>query len=345
MSAPPRLRSDLLGAALFSASAGWAAFAGRQGGGNVPPAVEVLLASAAALVVARLVTHWARPIVPVTVATIAAVLLIVNVGEVVTGAPLGSPFGYANATGAFFAQAVVAGLMLSAASERSWAKVLGIAAATLFAAVPFVVGSIAPGVLVVLGVVMVVGLVPKVVVALCGALVGGALVVSVVLGATYRGGDRSALVDRVVDASITERRVALWHEALDLMVEHPATGVGTGGFAVTAETARGDPDARWAHNEFLQQGAETGVAGMLLLVSLLAWGFARLWVVETADVVTALGAVALAALGVQACIDYVLHFPAVPLAAAAVVGAAQAPRLVMRGRRSPKTEKARVSLR
>ena len=345
MSASPRLRSDLLGTALFSAAVGWTVVVGRWAEGSMEPAVAALLASAAALVIARLVTHRARPIVPVTLATIASVLLIVNLGDVVTGAPLGGPFGYANATGAFFAQAVVAGLMLSAASERSWAKVLGIAAATLFAAVPFVVGSIAPGVLILLGMVMVVRLVPKVVVALCGALVGGAFVVSVVLGAGYRGGDRSDLVDRVVDASITERRVALWHEALGLMVEHPVTGVGAGRFAVMSETARSDADAGWAHSEFLQQGAETGITGMLLLVSLLAWGFARLWVVETPDIVTALGAVALATLGVQACIDYVLHFPVVPLAAAAVVGAAQAPRLTERGRRSPRTVKRSESVR
>ena len=40
--------------------------------------------------------------------------------------------------------------------------------------------------------------------------------------------------------------------------------------------------------------------------------------------VVALGAAALAALVIHACVDYVLHFPAVPLAAAALVGTAQA---------------------
>jgi hypothetical protein len=59
-------------------------------------------------------------------------------------------------------------------------------------------------------------------------------------------------------------------------------------------------------------------------VLVFVWGFARLWVHPAPDVMVALGAASLAALGLHACVDYVLHFPAVPLTAAALVGTAQA---------------------
>ena len=89
--------------------------------------------------------------------------------------------------------------------------------------------------------------------------------------------------------------------------------VGPGTFAQVDRTARRDADVRWAHNEFLQEGVELGWAGFALLVLLFGWGFARLWVLPAPDIVVALGAASLAALGIHASVDYVLHFPAVPL--------------------------------
>ncbi|MGQ0669638.1 MAG: O-antigen ligase family protein, partial [Actinomycetota bacterium] len=236
--------------------------------------------------------------------------------------------GYANADGAFFAEASIAGLMLAAASRRTEARVLGGGAAAAFAAVPFVRGSLAAAALVV--VLPIMGLVciwlggPRLGVAACAALFLLVLVGTVILGARYAPGRPGGTLDRLVDATLSQRRVALWHDALVIMVEHP-TGVGPGRFAVASPTARADVDARWAHNGFLQQGAEAGPVGFTLIVLLFLWAFARLWMSPAPDVVTVLGAAALAALGIHACIDYVLHFPAVPIVTAALVGAAAGP--------------------
>ena len=72
-------------------------------------------------------------------------------------------------------------------------------------------------------------------------------------------------------------RASVWADSYRIFVDHPLFGVGPGGFAETSPTAREERDLRWAHNEFLQQGAETGLPGFLLLLGLLAWLFWKLW--------------------------------------------------------------------
>jgi O-antigen ligase len=154
-------------------------------------------------------------------------------------------------------------------------------------------------------------------VAICAALFGIALVGTIVLGAAYEPGESISGPHRLS----TERRLTLWSEALQITAGRPLLGVGPGRFQAVSPTALADRDARWAHQEFLQVGAETGVVGLVLLVGVFGWGFARLFV-GPGDVVTVLGAAALAALGIQACLDYVLHFAPVPIAAALLLGGA-----------------------
>jgi O-antigen ligase len=145
----------------------------------------------------------------------------------------------------------------------------------------------------------------------------GVLASTVLLGVGYRSGADGPVVD-----ALSERRLELWHESVQILLNQPF-GVGPGRFKDVSPTARRDADARWAHNEFLQQGVELGWIGLVLTVLFFIWGFARSWVVPDPDIVVALGAASLAALGIHACVDYVIHFPAVPLAAAAILGSAQ----------------------
>jgi hypothetical protein len=74
----------------------------------------------------------------------------------------------------------------------------------------------------------------------------------------------------------------------------------------------------------LQQAAEQGVPGALLMAGLASWGFLALAAARRPPPVAAVGAAAFSALVVHASVDYILHFPAVPLAAAALLGAASA---------------------
>jgi O-antigen ligase len=106
----------------------------------------------------------------------------------------------------------------------------------------------------------------------------------------------------------------------------PVTGVGPGRFKELSPTARRDQDRQWAHHGFLQQGAETGAIGLALLAGLFLWGFARLALSDGPARAVALVSVAVLGLAAHACIDYVLHFPAVPLSACALVAVPSSPR-------------------
>ena len=308
------------------AVAAWTHVAAAISGGDPVPFSALLFVCVSVFLLARLTAsvHWS--LVPAVVVAIAAVLTL-STPDIFSPAPLSGPFGYANAKGAFFVQAAIAGLMLASAPGPGPARVLGVTAAVAFGAVPFAAKSLTAAALILflpgaaLAAQVWIGV--RVVVLSLAVVFIAALSTTIVLGSTYTGGIRSGLVDRLVDATLTERRAALWHEALVMMGEHPVTGVGLGGFQALSPTAQMDRDARWAHNSFLQHGAETGVLGLLLLGWLFLWGFAGLGVTKTPNVVAVLGAVAAAALGIHASVDYVLHFPAVPITTAALVGTAR----------------------
>jgi O-antigen ligase len=163
----------------------------------------------------------------------------------------------------------------------------------------------------------------RVAVAASGAAVLSMVATVVVLASAYRAGSEPGGVPRALGAMLTERRVMLWNDALRLFLERPLAGVGPGRFPVASAVARANPDTPWPHNEVLHFAAEAGLPGLLLVLALLAWGFARLWW-GAGERGAAIAALALGAAGVHANIDYVLHYPAVPLALAALVGAGSA---------------------
>jgi O-antigen ligase len=322
-SAASPARVDALGLALLVATLVWIFASAAIAGGSPAPVAALVLSCAAALVVGRLTGRVGRWLVPAAVVASAATLLLTP--KAFSSAPLQGPLGYANAAGAFFALAAAAALVGWATTRAPGLGVVWIAAAAVFAAVPVIRGSLAPAALVALPVLATIlardAARSRAVVAGCAALFVATLVATIALGVTSGEGRRGA--ERgVVESALSGRRLTLWHEALSIMAERPLAGVGPGRFAEVAEAAR-DQDARWAHHGFLQQGAEEGVLGLLLGVGVVLWGFARSWVTPEPDTATAVGAAALALVAIHACVDYVLHFPAIPIAAAAILGATQ----------------------
>ena len=315
---------DGLGAVLVVLDVGVTLLATRSGG-IATSQVTLLLATAATVVVARLVGLVHRALIPGVVVGVAVGMALTS-WPVVGGGPLSGPFGYRNATGAFYVQAAVAALMVILSVRRPPLRLLLVAVAVSFVVVA-AADSLAAGMtLAIFPIVLVArrgGRWTRLEVVVAGFLVLLVLVGTVVLGATYKPGSNSPLV-----RALTDRRLVLWHESLQIIADHPG-GVGAGRFRYVAPTAIADRDARWAHNEFLQQGVELGWSGLVLAMLLFLWGFARLLVHPEPDAIVALGAVSLAALGMHASVDYILHFPAVLLATAALVGTAQA--LPLRG--------------
>jgi O-antigen ligase len=325
---PPRAWSiqgwlDVTGLTVFAVAIEWTFRSAAVSGGSRRPEVALLLATGLAYLVGRTLATVSAFLVPLAVVVLAAILLVRSPGDVLSGSPLSGPFGYANATGAFFVQAAFAGAMLASTSRWRTLGVLGLVAGLGFVVVPFAIHSLAAAT-VVLGL-------PAVALAARGPtavrvtiVVGAVLLVAVLgttiaLGLTYSG-DGSGSVNRLVDSTLTERRVMLWHDAMVIIGDHPWTGVGPGRFQFVSPTALADPDAHNAHNEYLQQGAEEGVVGLVLLVLLFLWALGRLAVSHRPGMTTAFAAAAVAALGVHASVDYVLHFPAIPMVAAALAG-------------------------
>ncbi len=317
---------NAVGLVLFGTAIAWTWFSAARSGGEAGPPSALILGCAGSYAVARTMGRRRPWAVPGLLVGVAGMLLVFDLPDILTGGPLSGPFGYQNATGAFFFQASIAGLMLAVAHPRALG--VGVVSAVAFAAVPLASGSITAGVLVLSLPAWVVARHgpngARAAVATCAALVLGALLLTVALGTAYEPGERTGTLDRLADATLTERRLVLWNEALDMMTARPLTGVGPGRFDQASPTGSSNVEARWAHHGFLQQGAETGLPGLVLLVLLFLWGFARLRLAGPLSM-TGLGAVALAGLGIHATVDYVLHFAAIPLAAAALVGAATIP--------------------
>ncbi len=313
---------DALGLALLAAIVLWT-YEASATRGRPWPVMALLLGCACALAAARLIGDVAgRWLVPAVVLVIAAGLAIGS-EDLLSKRPLGGPFGYGNATGAFFVQAAAAALMLAASCRRSVPRVLALAVALAAALVPFRIGSVTAALLIIM---VPAGLLVarwnrggRAGVAACAVLFLAALSLTVWLGATYHAGDRSGPVSRLVDQTLTERRVVLWSEAFDIMRDHPWAGVGPGRFRLVSPTARKDVDAAWAHDEFLQYGAETGAPGFVLLVLAFLWAYARLGA-SGGEWPRALATLSLTALAIHASVDYVLHFPMIPLTSAALVG-------------------------
>jgi O-antigen ligase len=254
------------------------------------------------------------------VATVVAVVAAWHLGGILNGAAR-DPLGYANASAALYVVGCTAGLMVYARSQRREVRAAALAGAALCAVVPWLDTAIAAGLLMLpLPFALLsreVGVRVRGVIALSAAAALAVVAMTVVIGAVWASGTP---VDLVVAQTLSGNRAQLWREALDLTEEAPLYGHGVNRFAEESPLARADADLRWAHRDYLQLGAETGVPGFALALGLLVWAFARL-AVGSRDQTTAVAAAGLAAASITASVDYVWHFPVVLLALVSVVGA------------------------
>jgi O-antigen ligase len=317
---------DAVGALVLTLAVAWTFEVGRTSGADARPQVALMLATAATLMATRLLARINRSLPATLVIVIGAGVALAVGSELWSQRALSAPFHYANARGAFFAFPAIAGVMMAVRARRPSLFALGVGSALFFASVPVLSGVMAPTLLLILLALPAWWIASagasraRAVVMACAGVFFLALATSTFIATQRFPKAPTDSLDKALVTSLTDYRLALWHDAFGIMVEHPLRGVGPGRFQDYSPTAFGEPDLRWAHNEFLQQGAEQGVPGLILLAVLFGWGFARLVLGGTPDAITALAAAALATLGVHAAVDYVLHFPAIPLLAAALIG-------------------------
>ena len=321
-------RLDLAGIALVAVAVVWTYASSATAGGQPGPVGLVLLATGGAFVVGRVVGGAGQWIVPAALAAVTALLAALFLRQSLHQEALAGPLHYSNASAAMYLQGTLSALVLSMVSRGNarrgaWVVAVALAAATLVA------GSRGTDVLLLLPVLALTlrrpSLVRSALVALAGLLVL-ALMTTIFLGATYSTNSASPGRVASLDSALSANRLKLWRDALLLIREHPFAGVGPDRFQFASATARSDQDLRWAHNEFLQQGAEQGIPGIALAILLFLWVFLRLGSMPHPDRTVALAGAAVAALGIQSCVDYLLHFPALPVMAAALAGAVMATR-------------------
>lgn len=333
---PDRTHGVGAACALLLGSTIWLSSLGRPGADPVPALALLAAAVVVVTAAARATACHRRLLAPVTFAVSLAVLASIALApDGLSGRPLAGPLGYGNANGALCAQGAAFAAMTAAAS-RCWvgrACALALGAAHVYAA--WRTGSAAgaaSAVLIVLGTVVLLGppkgqraLLARAAVVVGAGVASAAILGSVALALSFDAREsRTSGVAAAVDRTLTERRVVLWAEAVDLAVANPWRGVGAGRFAVASPTVRTDADARWAHSAPLQLAAESGLSAAFTALGLAAAVLVGLFRAARWSPVAGVGGLALGALIAHAGIDYVLHFPAVVLLAAAATGAASA---------------------
>jgi O-antigen ligase len=241
-----------------------------------------------------------------------AMVAAVDLGGLLSDSAGRGPFGYANAKAALLVQGSVAAVMLAMAAGSTIVRRLALGAAVVFAIVPLVSGSVMAS----LTLALVVGsiVVPRRwarrSVMSFGVLFVGVLIATAAVGLA---GDAPGVPN-------DDRRVTLWGEAVDILIENPVRGGGA--FSEASATAASDADASWAHNEFLQLGAEHGAPALGAAAAVVIWLLMRLRRAAVLSVQALPAAAAVTALSVHACVDYVGHFVLIPLFCVALVGTA-----------------------
>jgi O-antigen ligase len=310
------LALDICGSILVIATVGWLLLVAQAEGGDPRSTYGVVLVAAGAYVIGRgLTTHhpWVVPGL-ILLATFAFAGLR---RDVLLGRPLRAPLGYSNAAGSLAMLAAAAALVVFVRARDPVIRGAGLVAAAACMAFPWLNHTRTAGLLALLIPIAILASDERAIrwVVAAGAAAAAAVFGFVVyLGWAYTPGR----VPDWIHATLSERRLMLWNDAIVIALQNPITGIGPGRFPAVSPTAIMDPDTIWPHNELLHFAAESGLVGLFLFAGIFAVAFARLWWAR-GDQGTALAAAALSAVAIHSSVDYVLHYPAVAAAAAAIV--------------------------
>ncbi|MHC0431749.1 O-antigen ligase family protein [Streptomyces sp. O3] len=317
-----RATADSAGVAVLGACAAWSLITAAASGGRPEGVLLAVLAVAAGYAGGR-ICGALLPAAACGAAALAALGLAASSSQGVPGSGAAPPLGHTGAAAALLILAAGAACCGAWASRRPAARVALRLLAVAVAGVALALGSMA-------------GFAGAAGVLLCSlaaarmryralGLAGCALATVVVTGLSWAVAD-DVLPDGLavsLEGQLTQHRVLLWQDALTLAGNDPALGVGPGRFGELSDAAGRSPhgDSR-PHSAALQQAAEQGVVGVVLLAAVFGWLLYALWCSCRPTPVVLTAAAALTGLAVLASVGNALSFTPVTAGAGLLAGLA-----------------------
>ncbi|WP_189263600.1 O-antigen ligase family protein [Streptomyces fuscichromogenes] len=316
--------SDVLGVVVLGACAGWPLISAAGHDARPEGVLLAVLAVAAGYAAGRM-SGSLLPVVAPCAGALAGLALAVAMPRVPPGPQFTTPLGH---TGAVAALLVLA---TGGACCAAWA--------TPVPALRFGLRTLAAGIAVAGAAIgSAAGCVASAVVLLCSLAAGrmrrrGPGIAGLALAAVLVTGTVWAVAANVLPAGLAsalegplgEHRVRLWRDALRLAHRNSALGVGPGRFGELSGTASESllPDGK-PHSAPLQQAAEQGLVGILLLATAFCWILYALWRSPRSTPVVLTAGAALTALAAIAAIGNALSFTTVSAGAGLLAGLATA---------------------
>ncbi|WP_093911202.1 O-antigen ligase [Streptomyces sp. cf386] len=316
--------SDAAGVIVLGACATWSLISAAVTGGRPEGVLLAILAVAAGYAAGR-ISGALLPVAAPCAAALAGLGLTLTVPHLTPGPQILAPHGHAGAT------AAVMTLAVGAACCAAWAAsapVLRLALRTLAAGIALTAALLGSTT----------GFFTCAAVVLCSLAAGhmshrGVGIAGLALTATAVTGLTWAVAERAVPAGfaswlegqLTSHRIQLWRDALHLAREDLALGVGPGRFGELSTTATGTllSDGK-PHSAPLQQAAEQGVAGVILLAAAFCWMLFALWRTARPTPVVLTAGAALTAVAAIAAVGNALSFTSVSVGAGLLAGLATA---------------------
>ncbi|MBA2945957.1 O-antigen ligase family protein [Streptomyces himalayensis] len=313
---PPGMRelrsiSDAAGIVVLSACAVWSLITAASRQGRPEGVLLAVLAVGAGYACGR-ITGALLPVGAPCVGALAGLLFAATSPPAAPGPDMASPLGDAGATAALLALSTGAACCAAWAAEQAALRLalrllaagIVVAAATLGSTAGFVT---CVGVLLYS---LAAARMRRRGLALAG--LGGAT--ALVTGLSWAVTE-DVLPDGLtisLEGQLTEHRILLWRDALDLAGQEPFLGVGPGRFGELSPTvaqtlvADGRP-----HSAPLQQAAEQGIVGVSLLAAVFCWILYALWRSPRATPVAVTAGAALTSLALMALVGNTLSFTTV----------------------------------
>ncbi|MGW0882724.1 O-antigen ligase family protein [Streptomyces sp. NPDC002671] len=309
---------------LLGSCAGWSLITAAAHDGRPEGVLLAVLAVAAGYASGR-ISGALLPVVAPGAGAVAGLALAVSVPDLSPGLRSAAPLGHAGATGALLALATGSACCAAWATPvpvlRLGLRVLAVGITLTGAAVGSTAGCAASAVVLLCS--LAAGSMPH-----RGAGVAGLAVAAALVAGTTWAVAADALPGGLADAlggRFTVHRVQLWHDALRLACRDAVLGAGPGRFGELSRTASQalPPDGR-PHSAPLQQAAEQGLVGVLLLAAAFGWVLHALWRTPRSTPVALSAGAALTVLAALASVGNALSFPTVTAGAGLLAGWATA---------------------